>query len=82
MEDIDYIEQEIRADAENCGYALKEENVKKIARAKNMLFGKDNWRRCPCDGSNEERYCGSPLCKQDIEEKGICHCNLHCRGEE
>jgi ferredoxin-thioredoxin reductase catalytic subunit len=82
MDDIEYIENEIRADALKSGYTLKEQNIKKIARAKNMLFGKDNWRRCPCDGSNENRYCGSELCTKDIAEKGVCHCNLHCRGEE
>lgn len=51
-------------------------NITKIARAKNMMFGLEEWQRCPCDGQNPDRYCGSPLCKADVERDGICHC--HC----
>lgn len=29
---------------------------------------------CPCDKDNKERYCISPLCMSDIEQKGTCHC--------
>lgn len=76
--DQELIESFIRQDAENCGYSLKEENVSKIARAKSMMFGLEHWRRCPCDGENPDRFCGSALCTSDIESKGICHCNLHC----
>ncbi len=52
------------------------QNIEKIARAKTMMFGDEEWQRCPCDGQNPERYCGSVLCKTDIERDGICHC--HC----
>ena len=52
-------------------------NVEKIARAKTMMFGEEGWHRCPCDGQNPERFCISPLCKSDIETKGICHCNCY-----
>lgn len=52
------------------------ENIEKIARAKNIMFGEDAWQRCPCDSSNEARYCISELCNSDIERDGICHC--HC----
>lgn len=52
-------------------------NVDKIARAKNMMFGEEEWKRCPCDGQNPDRYCGSTLCMNDIKEKGICHCNCY-----
>lgn len=74
---VKIIEQNIRQDAQECGYELEEGNVTKIARAKNMMFGVDEWRRCPCDGQNENRYCGSDLCREDIERDGLCHCRLH-----
>ena len=56
-------------------------NIEKIARAKNMMFGEAEWTRCPCDGKNAERYCISELCKKDINEKGVCHCNCYCKKE-
>ena len=49
----------------------------KIAKAKNMMFGEGEWRRCPCDGTNEKRYCISDLCRSDIERDGICHCRCY-----
>ena len=63
---------------DNCKKAGFEatENVEKIARAKNIMFGEKDWSRCPCDSSNSERYCISELCRSDIERDGICHC--HC----
>ena len=63
---------------ENCsneGYEPTK-NIEKIARAKTMMFGDEEWKRCPCDGTNEKRYCISELCKSDIERDGECHC--HC----
>ena len=63
---------------ENCskeGYEPTK-NIEKIAKAKTMMFGDAEWKRCPCDGNNAERYCISELCKSDIERDGICHC--HC----
>ena len=53
------------------------ENIEKIARAKNMMFGEAEWSRCPCDGNNEARYCLSELCRSDIEKNGICHCRCY-----
>ena len=38
---------------ENCaqaGYATTK-NVEKIAKAKKMMFGEEEWQRCPCDGN-------------------------------
>ncbi|MCQ2735166.1 MAG: hypothetical protein MJ212_04390 [Alphaproteobacteria bacterium] len=64
---------------ENCkksGY-YPTQNIEKIAKAKNMMFGENEWRRCPCDGSNEARYCISELCQSDIERDGICHCRCY-----
>ena len=48
-------------------------NFDKIVKAKERL-GFDV--KCPCDPSNEERYCISPLCLSDIKEKGTCHCRM------
>ena len=64
---------------ENCkkaGY-YPTQNIQKIANAKNMMFGESEWRRCPCDGSHEKRYCISELCRSDIERDGICHCRCY-----
>ncbi|MDR1693717.1 MAG: hypothetical protein LBR70_00795 [Lactobacillaceae bacterium] len=56
-------------------------NVEKIARAKNLMFGREEWYRCPCDGNNSKRRCISELCKNDIETKGICHCNCYAKDK-
>ena len=53
------------------------EHIEKIARAKTMMFGDEEWKRCPCDGHNDNRYCISELCKSDIERDGICHCRCY-----
>ena len=42
-----------------------------------MMFGDAEWQRCPCDGTNEKRYCISELCRSDIERDGICHCRCY-----
>jgi len=78
---VEIIESYIREDAANSGYKLEENNVKKIAKAKNMMFGLKEWRRCPCEGTNSDRYCGSELCKADIERDGVCHCHLHLKAD-
>lgn len=67
----------------NCaceGYATTG-NVEKIAKAKNMMFGEKDWKRCPCDGKNENRYCISETCKKEIERDGICHCRCYCKAD-
>ena len=66
---------------ENCekaGYTTTK-NVQKIANAKQMMFGENEWHRCPCDGQNPERYCISELCRSDIERDGECHCHCYCK---
>ena len=66
---------------ENCskeGYEPTK-NVEKIAKAKTMMFGDDEWKRGRCDGTNEKRYCISELCKSDIERDGICHCRCYAK---
>ena len=66
---------------ENCnkeGYEPTK-NIEKIAKAKTMMFGDAEWKRCPCDGNNSQRYCISELCKSDIEKDGICHCHCYAK---
>lgn len=62
------------------------ENGIKIARAKKRMFVDsvpdeaytgEEWKRCPCDGQNPNRFCVSELCQNDVKEKGVCHCNCH-----
>lgn len=68
---------------ENCRSAGFEatENIEKIARAKNMMFGETEWHRCPCDGNNSNRFCISELCRSDIERDGICHCRCYKKAK-
>lgn len=56
------------------GFDVK--NKEKIVRAKEMIFGRENLKFCPCDAKNPNRYCGSALCISDIVYKGKCHCSL------
>lgn len=74
QDDVAYIEEQMRKNCEEQGF-FASKNLPKIARAKNMMFGKENWRRCPCDGGNPNRYCGSELCSSDVANFGVCHCN-------
>lgn len=72
------IEENIREFAKKNGYDLNEKAVKGIAKAKNMMFGLDNWQKCPCASTDGlERFCGSEVCAQEIEKNGICHCSLN-----
>lgn len=48
-------------------------NAIKIAKLKSRM---DDWKRCPCDKNNPDRYCGSKLCQEDTINDGYCHC--HC----
>ena len=57
-------------------------NIEKIARAKKMMFGEEEWHRCPCDGNNPKRSCISELCRSDIENKGICHCQCYAKNQD
>lgn len=52
---------------------LNEALVDKIIRAKDMLkLG----RKCPCEPTNDKRYCGSPFCMAEVYKNGRCHCGL------
>lgn len=61
------------------GY-IPTKNAEKIAKAKNVMFGESEWDRCPCDGSNENRYCISETCRKDIEQTGECHCHCYTKA--
>lgn len=49
-----------------------------IAEAKRRM-GK-HWADCPCHRDGEH-YCGSPVCKKEIETKGVCGCNLYTKKQ-
>lgn len=52
------------------------DNAPKIAKAKLMFFGKDNYVRCPCD-PDSDRACISEHCLKDIVKDGMCHCRCY-----
>lgn len=78
---VEIIEQNIRNCAKEHGLDLTN-NVTKIARAKNMMFGVKDWYRCCCDHKNEDRYCMSEQCQKDVQEKGVCFCNLYKKPQD
>lgn len=57
-------------------FNFRTENMDKIINAKIRFFYKNDTNRCPCDGDNPERYCGSALCIHDVVANGHCHCRL------
>lgn len=57
-------------------YNFRLENEDKIINAKIRFFNGDDTNRCPCDGNNPERFCGSALCIHDVVADGHCHCRL------
>jgi len=58
--------------ADELNFGLDTNSIK-IAKLKSRM---DDWKRCPCDKNNTERFCGSDLCKEDTIREGYCHC--HC----
>lgn len=74
----DFILDKLKQVAENNGFEISD-NVEKIAKLKGRMFGEEEWERCPCDGSNKERFCCSQLCQSDVRSKGMCHCGLFKR---
>ena len=48
-------------------------NALKIAKLKSRM---DDWKCCPCDKNNPDRFCGSDLCRKDTIRDGWCQC--HC----
>lgn len=73
------IKEELKKIAKENNYTLTD-NVDKIIKAKLRFFGEENWRNCPCvrDGKHA---CLSETCIEQIESKGVCHCNLFKKGE-
>ena len=58
-------------------YGLKPtEFFDRVLRAKQRLGLVES---CPCDITNPNRYCISPLCLSDIEKEGRCHCQCWCK---
>lgn len=70
---------ELEKIAKDNNYTLTN-NVDRIINAKLRFFGESNWRNCPCV-QDSEHACLSDACRQQIESKGGCHCNLFKRGE-
>lgn len=60
--------------AKRLGFELSE-SKNKIFNAKLMLF-KKAYMRCPCAADDQNRYCGSPKCIEEINRIGKCHCGL------
>lgn len=54
-------------------------NLEKVARAKEKLFTEKEWRRCPCDKNDPDRYCISKKCQEAIERDGVCGCHCFCK---
>ena len=70
---------ELEKIAKDNNYTLTN-NVDRIINAKLRFFGEENWRNCPCV-QDSKHACLSDACRQQIELKGVCHCNLFKRGE-
>lgn len=68
----DEILTEIKNFAKENGYKVSE-YADKIAEAKRRM-GTD-WSDCCCHREGDH-FCGSPLCKKEIEENGKCCCGL------
>lgn len=78
--DIEWVKENIKTIAKDNGYDLTK-NVEAIAKAKLRFFGVENWRKCPCV-RDDEHACISRQCKLDIENDGVCHCNLYKKKEQ
>ena len=77
MSDLELIVNKIKQVADKNGYDVKP-NIEKIAKAKLMFFGVDNWQRCPCYPKEDTTHgCDTPQCNLEINKCGICHCNLY-----
>ena len=74
VDKINLILAEFQKIADTEGYQLTQ-NAEKIAKAKLRFFGIENWAKCPCV-QDDKHACMSSCCKEQIETKGVCHCNL------
>lgn len=66
--------EEAQAYAEKSGYILSDKAQRVVAS-----LAKNNGK-CPCVAINPPE-CPCPAHKEDIEEKGRCHCRLFLKGE-
>ena len=73
--ELEEIKEKIRKTAERNNLELTD-NLDRIAKAKLMFFGTKLWVKCPCDPESD-RACISKHCRQDIENDGLCHCQLY-----
>jgi len=74
--DLNTIIENIHKCANEMGYIITP-NIARIAKAKLRFFGIDSWHRCPCyPPTDTEHGCGTVACSKQIEEDGVCHCNL------
>jgi hypothetical protein len=78
-ENIQKLVAEFQKIADEKGYQLTD-NAVRIAKAKLRFFGIDDWRQCPC-AQDGQHACLSDCCKEQIETKGVCHCNLFKSNE-
>ena len=74
------IDQAMLAICDTMGYEPTE-YLERVARAKEKLFSEKCWRNCPCDKDNENRFCISKLCREDIERDGHCKCRAYRRKD-
>ena len=77
MTEQEEIEEKIKQIAARNNFDLSD-NLHKIAKGKLMFFGTKMWMKCPCD-PDSDRACISKHCRQDIENDGICHCQLYVK---
>jgi len=73
--ELEEIKEKIRKTAERNNLDLTD-NLDRIAKTKLMFFGTKLWVKCPCDPESD-RACISKHCRQDIENDGLCHCQLY-----
>lgn len=78
--DIEYIVNNMEFLASMYDLELTD-NALKIAKAKLMFFGKDNWHKCCCV-RDDKHFCISPSCLEEIDSKGICDCRLYKKKEQ
>lgn len=69
------LESRLKTVAKRNGFIMTDNRLK-IEKAKLILFKGGDYMRCPCAADDQERYCGSPKCTQEVKEKGVCHCHL------
>lgn len=78
--EVKMIKQALSKIAERNGLKVTD-RLDSVSKAKQMLLGEE-WICCPCETENKDRYCGSKVCLEEIQKKGVCHCGLFERGEE